>query len=129
MKKPISFKKFIKNTAIEYRTIVFGGEYKMDILYMEEDKDNRLADIEIDGKYLNFKLNIYPLLEEMYKDKKYKEVAEVILHEMCHLLTEPLYELVCNMVEGKFVTSENLEDVRERQTQRITNTISNLIKL
>lgn len=135
MEKPNKqFKKYIRELADYVRTLLFQGEYEMSIAYMSENENRnnrnnnrflKYAEIEIDFTYLTFTINIYPLVENLWKKKDGWGIANIITHEMCHLLTEPLYHLAVPTISN--ATVDVLEEVRERQTQRITNTIMRFI--
>ena len=64
---------------------------------------------------------------KLYKDKKYFQVFSHLVHELCHILTEPMnMELAKYMLKGEDNTM--LIDITERQTQRITIAITRNIK-
>lgn len=51
--------------------------------------------------------------------KKGKDIVPYILHEMCHLLTEPLY----TKAVYRYVTKDEISDERENLTELICNII------
>jgi hypothetical protein len=60
--------------------------------------------------------------DEMLKDftdKKYQEVINTLVHEICHSLTDPLY----SKAYERFISKNELEDERERLTDHIANII------
>lgn len=130
MKKPSEqFKKFIKDNLIDLRKAYFCGEYEMSVEYMDEDKKSGntdcMAEIDIDTTYLNFTVNIYPILERNYKEKKFDKIIEILSHEIAHILTEPLYKVIMDLYKGANIHQNSFEEVREQQTQRITNVVNN----
>jgi hypothetical protein len=52
-----------------------------------------------------------------FKEKKYNDVLNVLVHEMCHPLTDPLYGTGFE----RFVTKEQLENEREKLTDHLAN--------
>ena len=116
------FKQFIKETLRYYLAETHTTEYAYTIKYMKTDDDNKLATIEIDGTYLDFYIYIYPFLKRTY-DKDPREAKEAICHEVCHLLTDPLSDLIRRLQKGSFITQEEVDATHERQTQRICNSI------
>ena len=116
------FKKFIRETLNHYLVETHTTEYSYSIKYMKTDEDSRLATIMIDGTYLNFEISIYPYLKRTY-DKDPREAKEALCHEVCHLITDPLSDIIRRLQEGKFITPEEVENTQERQTQRICNSI------
>lgn len=119
------YKKYIFGLCRYLKTQFFCGEYGMTIGFLEEDREEKdswvCASINTDDKYLTFRIKVYPPLYEAWKDKDYEKIAECLTHEFAHLLTDPLYKIAINAVANSSV--DFLEDIRERQTQRITNII------
>jgi len=76
--------------------------------------------------------NVYPYLEPYieFSDKAVDEwkkgnlLKDRILHELCHILTDPLY----NKSIRRFVGENEILDERERLTDKITIILNNLIK-
>lgn len=126
MKKyPKPYKKYIATLLDHLRREMFCGEYTMDIEYRESlgEKSDAIvsANITVDGTYLHCIIRVSDHCHQLYKDKKYKRLAEILTHEMCHLLTEPLYKIAINAITN--TSGDFLEEIRERQTQRITNAL------
>lgn len=128
--KDLQFRKYISTMTSDIRTMLFHGEYEMNIEYIADDKKrnswnesrfNTYADIDIDFRYLRFTIAIYPIIKKLYEEKQGWQILNIITHEMCHLLTEPLYYFAIPIISN--TTQETLEEVRERQTQRIANVI------
>lgn len=130
-KKRKPFKKFIVETLEEFRVAVYCGEYDMSINWEDKDENREnnhklFASIDIDHTYLSFGVSIFPICKNMYENGKEEEVLQHLLHEICHLLTEPMYRLEISLLGGKNIHTETIEEIRERQTQRITNSIYRL---
>ena len=128
MKKPSKeFKKFVRETLQEYTGIVGYRHYTVDILYMKEDKDRDGdfvgGEIEINPTYLRCDVSIFPVLERMYNDGEKERVKETLVHEMCHLITEPLYRIAIDYHNNKNIHPDTLEEIREQQTERIKNAL------
>mgnify|MGYP001579766752 CR=1 FL=1 len=128
LNKPVDpkFKAHIRKLAEYFRKQFYCGEYSLTIEYAIDDKGKTperrtAAEMLINPTYLDFTLTIYPVLYEKYQEKDAYGVAEAICHEIAHLLTEPLYRLAMWDVASSQV--EHIEEVRERQTERIKNTV------
>lgn len=97
----------------------------MTISFESEDENAHggriAAKIRIDDRYLNFRISFYPLVAKLYKEGNYRRIAEITVHEFAHILTEPLYRQAINAQTN--MSGEMLEEIRERQTQRMTNVI------
>lgn len=111
----------------EYVTRILNGmqfymclsEYTLEIEFPETDNDGAFAEIKTDVVYLNANIRIYPVSKKLYEQKKYFQVFSHLVHELCHILTEPMnLELSKYVVKGEDNTL--LIDITERQTQRIT---------
>lgn len=120
---PAAYKKYIRNVLFDLRTLVFAGEYNMDVNYVDwiQDSPKAAASIHVSEVYLQFTVTCSDTILSHWKKEEYSELGFVLLHECCHILTEPLYNVA---IDGVTNMSKNfLEDIRERQTQRITNAI------
>ena len=84
-----------------------------------------------DTGYMEITLT-YPYLEPTirFNDKVVKDLlggdlkADRVLHELCHVLTDPLYTKAC----GRWVSKDEVNDERERLTDTMTIIIRNLIE-
>lgn len=129
MKYKSAFIKDVKEICKKLRWEFYVNEYHMDIDWNDKDEDDgkflACASISIDLKYLTFTINIFPNLQEMWTKDKDKFI-EVLVHEFSHLLTEPLYMFGVEAVTNP--EQKHLEEIRERQTQRISNIITPYLK-
>ena len=127
MKKyPKKFREYIGGMCDYLRIQTYNGENDLTVGYeYEPDADNPdiVASIDIDTVYLTIYVTIYPRIYEYYKDKKYHRIGELLCHEFCHTFIDPLYDIAINAVTN--TSKKFLEDIKERQTQRITNALMN----
>lgn len=63
-------------------------------------------------------------LLEAFKKKDYDHILDVLVHELCHAITDPLYAKATSRWCGK----EEVEDEREGLTDHIANIIRKLDK-
>lgn len=75
------------------------------------------ASIWVDLVYLSIDIQVAPALLDYWKLKSYTVVLNCMVHEFAHILTEPLYLIASQATSQQ--TRRELEDVRERQTERI----------
>ena len=80
-----------------------------------------VASMGSDGTYMDATLRLYPLAKKMWKDKRYEALGRDIVHEFCHILTDPLYKIAIEGVSRR--EGPNLEHVRENTTQQIANIV------
>ena len=112
------FVKWISETIEYYRPHIDIGIQKVYI----EKKDCEYLSITFSYPYLEPVLYFSNKAFEDWKvDKLYKSR---ILHELVHILTDPLYAKACSRHVGK----TDLEDERERLTDRLSVILNNLIK-
>ncbi|KKL83943.1 hypothetical protein LCGC14_1969720 [marine sediment metagenome] len=102
-------------------------EYTLEIEFPKVDNNGAFAEIKTDVVYFNVNIKIYPVTKKLYEQKKYFQVFSYLVHELCHILIEPMsQELSKYLVKGE--NNDLLEDVTERQTQRIAIAISRNVK-
>lgn len=81
--------------------------------------ENTAAQINTNGNYFDAVILLGPIVENLYKTGKFRDVAEIVLHELCHIHTDPLYKIASDAVAE--VAQKHLDTIREQQTQRMTN--------
>jgi hypothetical protein len=130
-KKPIrpqAYKRYIENMCDMLRRYFYFHEWSYSICFKVEIESNSSRDrnanasIHVDETYLNF--NIYvsdEFILDAWRDKDYDFIADCLTHEFSHVLTEPLYSIAINAVSNQ--TKDNLEKVREQQTERIAGIV------
>lgn len=59
-----------------------------------------------------------------WQDGDKLEAWKILLHEMVHPLTDPLYSVACE----RFISKDQLESEREILTDRISNLIQSILK-
>lgn len=118
-----NYKKATKNIVKEAKHLLLIAHYNIDIRYIKEESDI-LASCEcgeVGIKYSNAILNFYPKHFKSYKDKNDYQFVKNIIHEMCHIITEPLY---LEAYQSFAPISRNyLEIIREQTTEKIANII------
>lgn len=125
------FKDYVGNVVCYLRRKMYLGEYSMSSRYVDkhqDDSDNggiTYAMINVDDSYLTANLTVFGVMMEWYNDGDLHRVAHTLLHEMCHLLTEPLWYW------ARYDASPSQEPIirrdNERQVQRIANVIGWLL--
>lgn len=56
---------------------------------------------------------------KLWNDKKKDELKAIIIHELCHSLTDPLY----GKATSRYISQGDMEDERERLTDHLANVI------
>lgn len=127
-----AYREYVESIVEYCSGIIFAGEYKIRIFhskYAASDADvesagvgDTNASISVDPVYLQANITVYPVLFAKWKERQYKRLAAILLHECCHILTQPLIALY-KPCERPCEHIANC-DVLERQTTRIQNAIA-----
>lgn len=100
----------------KYKSILFIEKYDFKI---KKDKEQKYLASEFNYPYLDAKiLWTDASLEDWKKDKSSAERR--IIHEFCHIITDPFY---CKATE-KYVSKNEIEDERERLTDHIAQIVN-----
>ena len=119
MKYPTKFKKEVKELLTYFEGIA-KLDFRGDILYKSEDIEGRLYDTKtsaetiINDEYYTADILIYPLTLKKWKEDP-KSLRETISHEVSHIITEPLYNLIFQTYRSK----GEVERIREQTTEKI----------
>jgi hypothetical protein len=106
---------------------IYHGEYETRLEFLHKpiqpDGPDRIthADITVDNVYLVFACRLAPVMYEKWREKEYQAIGQIVLHQVCHLLTDPLNQLAKS--DAAPSTLEYIQQINERQTQRICNVI------
>lgn len=119
MKFSKKFKSDIVAWCKNLRWEFYLAEYTMHFSWIEEDEDGKqdvLADITPDFRYLEFTLGIRPRLYDYYQHGKLDQVKRCLVHEFSHMLIDPVYR----HAKDRFGTEgwEAFNEIRERQCHR-----------
>jgi hypothetical protein len=115
------FKKWIERQVKYYSPYLGLSLQKISVIKNEVD-DNRYLHISLTYPY--FDPNI------CFSDRAFRDFQnnifqkDRILHELCHCLTDPLY---CKATE-RYIGKNEIEDERERLTDKITIIIRNILE-
>lgn len=76
------------------------------------------ANIVTTSSYLRSHITIF---EELFKP--YNPLEKIIVHEMCHVLTEPSYSIAVDFYNGKHTSLKDIEHFREVSTESIARAV------
>jgi hypothetical protein len=120
---PLVFQRHVRRLVERLRHDFFLGEYAYSLEFTDavDSAPGYIegASIVIDPTYLEFKIRIRPLILDYWKAGNHSAIGRVLAHEMAHVITQPLYLLARH--ESR--QAQDLEEIRERQTQRVANAI------
>ena len=115
MKIEKEFQKWVMQMYEKYKSVLFIEKFEVKV---EKDKKERYMASEFNYPYLDAKI-LYSkeALEDWIKDKK--DVERHLIHEFCHIITDPFYATVTN-----WPTKVQLEEARERMTDHIAQIVN-----
>lgn len=79
------------------------------------------ADINILHEYQSAKIRIRPLVKEYFDEDRIDKIVGVLVHELCHILTDPFLKFVEPHLSG--VTQPFFSRILESETQKISSII------
>ena len=120
----MKFETYMVKIVGELKKVLGLVEYAGTINFPENDSGGTAMDINVDVKYLRFSVQVYPVCRGDYKLKRYDDLLEYMTHELCHIITEPLYDKAVRGIAT--CQQDDLEVDREQATQRICNIVMKL---
>lgn len=111
------FKKWIKESIDMYVPIL---GLQLNEILIEYDKETNYLEIECNYPYIDSNIKYSEKAFEKWKKGEMKRHR--ILHELCHIITDPLY---IKAIE-RYVTKIDINDERERLTDIISAIIRRL---
>jgi hypothetical protein len=125
---PKDFKQYVNDLITYCRNETCHGIYHYKIEWHTEhlDADPCInAQVWIDHVYLAFEIKIGPNIFEMWKNKNYKEMGRVMMHEVCHLFFHQLAKVGKDSADT--LRHEAIDEIKERQTQTLSVVIASLL--
>jgi len=116
----LEVKKYIEDCIKEYVPILALQLEEIRVIYLPEL--NATLEIECNYPYCDADIRFGDKTIKMYKENNLPKHR--ILHELCHLITGPLYCKALN----RFTHRQEIEDERERLTDLMSMIIRKLIK-
>jgi len=113
---PERFKKLFREMIPKYRENLGVGAYAIDTHYMDGNdpcKPRCAMEIRVDTDYLRASITVYPNALDDWKRKGDEEFREEIAHEMAHLATQPMR----NLIERPFKSEEETRIAWESLTE------------
>lgn len=117
----------VKKAIRDYRYCIYRGDFNIDIAWHSEDKDDVrmnhevIADCSVNRRYLTATINIYPPMAKTWlREKNESWVRGIIAHEVAHLATEHVKDLMYSSFKDEGETKDAWEI--------LTTTIGNLMR-
>lgn len=106
----------IMEIIARYQPILLLGRNTFKLKYGVENKDS-VMECVFNYPYLNVILSYGDALIERFKRKE--DITPYVVHEMCHVITDALYDKAIN----RCVTKSEINDERELLTDYIANIV------
>lgn len=106
---------YIFNITNRYKNKLFINQFTFELSY--KDTKDFIFEIDCCYPYLNAKITYSDEAIKMFNDSK--NLTPYILHELCHLLTDPLYY----KANRRYVSENEILNERERLTEIICNIV------
>jgi len=109
----------IKNLILKHQKKLRLDLWNITFDFSETEGNGRQAcEILITQAYYQAHITIYP-----WGLKNMNEMDHMIKHELCHIITEPLYYFCIDLLNSKLRTFDQIEHERERMTEHIARII------
>lgn len=123
------YKKEVRNIMKEAKKVMLIDDWNINIYFEKEDNERGggvagTCDTRI--KYFSADISFYPVHFNCYKEEDDYEFVKTIIHEMCHIITEPLYLEAYQAIAP--ISRDYIETIREQTTEQIANIVYNLWK-
>lgn len=115
------FEKWAWTIIKKYQNILLLNDHIVTLEY-KKMKEEVVMEHEFMYPYKNTNIRYGEFALEWWKKKKYKQLTDVLIHELCHSVTDPLY----SVGHDRFTTKDSLNEARERITDHIANVITHL---
>jgi hypothetical protein len=121
---PRAYKAHITRLTDKLRRHFFLTEYLIRTRYCDviPEYEKAAAAIDTDPTYLEITLKLSAQILDMWRLKDYQMIFRCLVHEFSHTVTEPLYRIAIDAATNS--TQKFVEEIRERQTQRIANIVA-----
>lgn len=123
-KSKLPYKTYVRHLVANLKSYLFLDDWQLTLEYAESappERKDALACVYSEPRYLNATIEVFPSLEEQYKEYPTEETVETLLHEMLHIVTETVHLFARSAVTPQ--TEEHLTTATEQQTQRLTRII------
>lgn len=115
---------YIESLIIKYKKILKLQDWTIEYTFCngevpDDEETHTTAIINTDISYYKAYLQLKPFFLKKFRTDGKSSAIDGIKHELCHILTEPLYELACT----SFKSIKELERAREQLTEKISKLI------
>ena len=116
-----ALEKHILKIVEKYKDSMFLNMYSFNVQYQPEE--TKFMACKFSYPYLH--CSIFYNIDAEKEFKEGKDMVQYVIHEMSHLITDPLY----NIAFDRFLVKDTLENERERLTDWIANIVFKLARV
>jgi hypothetical protein len=110
----------VRRYVEKHRLSLYLHQWEINIRYTKDSDSDAGADIKMQVEYKEATITIH---EHFFTLEKQKREA-IIVHELCHIIVQPLIELICKADDGHNITIRETDWHKESVTQHIATIIS-----
>ena len=91
-------------------------DWEINVVYVPHDHTDNVGvgmETDVDISYLRSEIRCYPICDKLTE----KQIKHILCHELCHIITEPMYSLCRANVNPHLYSL--VEEQREQETERI----------
>lgn len=126
MAYPKAYKKFVDKTITQWQKILHLTIYDIVVHYAEKDADSDAeSSILINQKYYTATITLYPIHLDIWKNGL-PEARKIIVHELTHILVDPLWEFAADRTLKKDV--DEFTKIGEQLTETFARILTKNIK-
>lgn len=98
------------------------GEWRIDVTFdVEGEDENCVGFTGVDARYMISHIYFTPYARELFEEGKFGTLAECVVHEVCHILLNPLHTFAKQAASPQ--TESQLTDILEQATQRLARIV------
>lgn len=110
-------KKKVTSWVKKWQSKLYLYEWEFDLIYPKEDEGPEYAKVQMLTQYKRAGITIQP---KFFKESD-RAMEEIIVHELCHCIVQPLVQLAVDAAEGHGVSGREIDHWKESVTQHVTN--------
>ena len=100
------------------RRDLFLHDWEIVYVFSDEEEGEAFAKIGTLHNYLSCKITVFPNIIELWEAEDKEGVFKILLHEFCHVFTDPMYKIAIDAATNTNV--KYIEAIREEWTQRMS---------
>lgn len=123
----MKFRQYVRELSASLKEHFSLQDWRITLHWEREQPESKNPDgamvawVCADSNYLFAGIHITPFAETMWREKRYEELCEAIVHEHCHILVDPLYRF--GQKHCAPAAEDHLDMMHEQQTQRIARVV------